>query len=162
MTSCYCGNDAPFESCCLPIHQDVRKANKPEQLMRARFSAHKTKNVDFVVATYHPSCDAEAERSSIADSINSNWTKLKVTGTESGTNKHEGFVSFEAYLEEDGFEYCLTERSRFIFEDDQWYYIDGELDDSIPPRPLTTQALKVGRNDPCVCGSGKKYKKCCG
>jgi len=21
---------------------------------------------------------------------------------------------------------------------------------------------KVGRNDPCVCGSGKKYKKCCG
>jgi preprotein translocase subunit SecA len=23
-------------------------------------------------------------------------------------------------------------------------------------------AAKVGRNDPCVCGSGKKYKKCCG
>ncbi|MHC5088906.1 MAG: SEC-C metal-binding domain-containing protein [Planctomycetota bacterium] len=21
---------------------------------------------------------------------------------------------------------------------------------------------KVGRNDPCPCGSGKKYKKCCG
>ncbi len=21
---------------------------------------------------------------------------------------------------------------------------------------------KVGRNDPCTCGSGKKYKKCCG
>jgi len=24
------------------------------------------------------------------------------------------------------------------------------------------QAEKVGRNDPCTCGSGKKYKKCCG
>ena len=23
-------------------------------------------------------------------------------------------------------------------------------------------AAKVGRNDPCPCGSGKKYKKCCG
>jgi preprotein translocase subunit SecA len=24
------------------------------------------------------------------------------------------------------------------------------------------KGLKVGRNDPCPCGSGKKYKKCCG
>ena len=23
------------------------------------------------------------------------------------------------------------------------------------------QGLKIGRNDPCPCGSGKKYKKCC-
>jgi preprotein translocase subunit SecA len=29
------------------------------------------------------------------------------------------------------------------------------------PAPIK-QALKVGRNDPCPCGSGKKYKKCCG
>jgi preprotein translocase subunit SecA len=29
-----------------------------------------------------------------------------------------------------------------------------------PPRPGVTEA-KVGRNDPCPCGSGKKYKKCC-
>lgn len=30
------------------------------------------------------------------------------------------------------------------------------------PRPLTRDAPKVGRNDPCPCGSGKKFKKCCG
>ena len=29
-------------------------------------------------------------------------------------------------------------------------------------RPIATRAAKVGRNDPCPCGSGKKYKKCCG
>ena len=29
-----------------------------------------------------------------------------------------------------------------------------------PPKPATSQ--KIGRNDPCSCGSGKKYKKCCG
>ncbi len=162
MTSCYCGNHLPFESCCLPIHQDVKKAVKPEQLMRARFSAHKTNNVDFVVATYHPCCNAELERDSIADSINSNWTTLNVLGSENGANEHEGFVSFEAYLEENGFEYCLAERSRFLFDNGQWFYVDGELDDSIPPRPLTVQAAKIGRNDPCLCGSGKKYKKCCG
>ncbi|MRR08909.1 preprotein translocase subunit SecA [bacterium] len=29
-------------------------------------------------------------------------------------------------------------------------------------QPVTNQGPKVGRNDPCPCGSGKKYKKCCG
>jgi preprotein translocase subunit SecA len=35
---------------------------------------------------------------------------------------------------------------------------------SLPPeRPLPVKSEpKVGRNDPCPCGSGKKYKKCCG
>ena len=27
--------------------------------------------------------------------------------------------------------------------------------------PITRSAIKVGRNDPCPCGSGKKFKKCC-
>ena len=31
-----------------------------------------------------------------------------------------------------------------------------------PPRPAAPPGKKVGRNDPCPCGSGKKYKKCCG
>ncbi|MBN1604993.1 MAG: DUF1186 domain-containing protein [Polyangiaceae bacterium] len=31
-----------------------------------------------------------------------------------------------------------------------------------PISPIVVKALKVGRNDPCRCGSGKKYKKCCG
>jgi preprotein translocase subunit SecA len=31
-----------------------------------------------------------------------------------------------------------------------------------PPRPVKRDTPKVGRNEPCPCGSGKKYKKCCG
>ena len=34
--------------------------------------------------------------------------------------------------------------------------------DSVGPAPVTRDQPKVGRNDPCPCGSGKKYKKCCG
>jgi SWIM/SEC-C metal-binding protein len=30
-----------------------------------------------------------------------------------------------------------------------------------PPKPMKVEQ-KVGRNEPCVCGSGKKYKNCCG
>jgi len=31
-----------------------------------------------------------------------------------------------------------------------------------PQSPLTRATPKVGRNDPCICGNGRKYKKCCG
>ncbi|MGA2661047.1 MAG: SEC-C metal-binding domain-containing protein, partial [Verrucomicrobiota bacterium] len=31
----------------------------------------------------------------------------------------------------------------------------------VPPQPFVRQP-KIGRNDPCPCGSGKKYKNCCG
>ena len=34
--------------------------------------------------------------------------------------------------------------------------------DEVKRRPVQRQVPKVGRNDPCPCGSGKKYKKCCG
>jgi uncharacterized protein len=36
-----------------------------------------------------------------------------------------------------------------------------ELDDQVVERPFVRVAPKVGRNEPCPCGSGKKYKKCC-
>jgi uncharacterized protein YecA (UPF0149 family) len=31
-----------------------------------------------------------------------------------------------------------------------------------PQSPVTRITPKIGRNDPCVCGNGRKYKKCCG
>ncbi|MHA6767698.1 UPF0149 family protein [Sphingobium ummariense] len=31
-----------------------------------------------------------------------------------------------------------------------------------PNRPASVKRQKIGRNDPCPCGSGRKYKKCCG
>lgn len=52
--SCYCGNTQPYSQCCEPIHLNPHSAQVPEQLMRARFSAHILKNVEFVIETYHP------------------------------------------------------------------------------------------------------------
>jgi preprotein translocase subunit SecA len=42
--------------------------------------------------------------------------------------------------------------------------LPGEDEKSLPPPVETIRSEKktVGRNDPCPCGSGKKYKKCCG
>jgi Flp pilus assembly protein TadD len=39
---------------------------------------------------------------------------------------------------------------------------DDQEDEEEKPEPLRRTVPKVGRNDPCPCGSGKKYKKCCG
>ena len=43
-------------------------------------------------------------------------------------------------------------------EPDPWSWLEPE----IVQQPYVRNAPKVGRNDPCPCGSGKKYKKCCG
>lgn len=120
--------------------------------MRARFSAHVLKNVQFVIDTYHPSCQANDERDAISESVHSHWLRLEVISTDRGTSDTEGFVHFKAFWEQQGTELCLEERSRFIKEHGCWFYIDGEF-------PTTA---KQGRNDPCACGSGKKFKKCCG
>ena len=59
-----------------------------------------------------------------------------------------------------------------LFEENGWKYTIGLEPDKPediadlerllnPPKPMVAEK-KVGRNDPCPCGSGKKYKKCCG
>jgi SEC-C motif-containing protein len=51
------------------------------------------------------------------------------------------------------------EKSRFVRgEDNRWLCADSEMNPKGPQRRVE----KIGRNDPCPCGSGKKYKKCCG
>ena len=45
-----------------------------------------------------------------------------------------------------------------IFTEEQKKAIKKEYDKT----KTVVKEVKIGRNDPCVCGSGKKYKKCCG
>lgn len=166
MSLCPCKSTLEYVQCCEPIHHNHRAANTPEQLMRARYCAHVLKLVDFVVATYHPSCDAQSDYQAIADSVNCEWVNLDVVSTQDSDTPDEGFVTFKAYLKEDGQEFCLEERSRFVNEGGLWYYIDGtfpqadKIQEPTASQPINSD--KVGRNDPCPCGSGKKYKKCCG
>ena len=45
---------------------------------------------------------------------------------------------------------------------DVYEFFREERERSLAPEPLRREAPKVGRNDPCPCGSGKKFKACCG
>ncbi|WP_275531649.1 SEC-C metal-binding domain-containing protein [Magnetofaba australis] len=51
------------------------------------------------------------------------------------------------------------------FREDQEYEFDPpfgfEDDDEFFPAPHVNPFRDIGRNDPCPCGSGKKFKKCC-
>ena len=90
----------------------------------------------------------------------SEWLGLTITGTTGGgPNDQEGTVSFAARFRSDGKEHAHVEVARFTREDGQWVYAGQEDHTSVPVRRSTP---KIGRNDPCPCGSGRKYKKCCG
>jgi SEC-C motif-containing protein len=80
------------------------------------------------------------------------WLKLNVERTELGRpGDSEGHVTFSATFQEGSSFAVLRERSRFVYEEGRWRYVDGES---------AVQPLKVGRNDECPCGSGKKAKSC--
>ena len=118
--------------------------------MRSRYTAFVIKNADYLIKTWHPSCDAADFRQEIeAGFANTVWLGLTVFEAAPGRDANEGYVSFVARFSEQNKPGAIIERSRFLKDSGQWYYIDGT-------RP------QFGRNDPCPCGSGKKFKKCCG
>jgi preprotein translocase subunit SecA len=47
-------------------------------------------------------------------------------------------------------------------EEQQDLTFSSHADESAPKQPIKRSSEKIQRNDPCPCGSGKKYKKCCG
>ena len=84
------------------------------------------------------------------------WLGLSVIEVTGGDEDDlEGVVRFRARFEHHGQPGELVEKSRFVREENRWFYLDGE-------QPADEQSTKVGRNETCPCGSGKKYKRCCG
>ncbi len=153
---CPCGTQKIYSHCCEIIHQNPSKALHPEPLMRARYSAYVLGLIDFIIQTYHPSCEAEKQRESIQEAIKSQWQKLEVLNSSVEENAKEGYVEFKAFFIDAHQTQCLHEKSRFLLEQQKgeymWFYLDG----------IYPKTDKIGRNDPCICGSQRKFKKCCG
>ncbi|MBK4713908.1 MULTISPECIES: YchJ family protein [Tenebrionibacter/Tenebrionicola group] len=147
--SCPCDSGLDYSLCCQPYLRGERVAKRPSQLMRSRYTAFVVHDVEWLINSWHPSCEAEKLRDSIiAGFSTTRWLGLTIF-EDAPERDEEGFVSFIARYEENGKPGAIIERSRFLKEQGQWYYIDGTR-----PTP--------GRNDPCPCGCGKKFKKCCG
>ena len=80
----------------------------------------------------------------------------------------EGFEMFDAMISsirEDTIKMFLTLKVRTeeeVKREQVAKPLTAKGDGSEQAQPVRTAGKKVGRNDPCPCGSGKKYKKCCG
>lgn len=124
--------------------------------MRARFTAHVVHDTLFLHRTYRPT----AKEKFVADPRppTLEWKRLVVHAHETGAKPDTAYVAFTAYGAEGGVEQVLEEKAEFVRENGEWIYTRAVREGPVPYKAATP---KPGRNDPCPCGSGKKYKQCC-
>jgi len=159
MKQCPCGNSSEYSSCCEPYITGKNKPPTAEALMRSRYSAYVKHEIDYIINTCVNRGDKDIDYKSTRDwSEKSKWLGLKIISAEKGSlTDTEGTVEFEAVYEKDGLRDVHHEIGKFKKEKDEWLYAEG----SITPRTITRSSPKTGRNEPCPCGSGKKFKHCC-
>ncbi|MBA2777563.1 YchJ family protein [Billgrantia kenyensis] len=143
---CPCNPGRPYAACCGRFHGG-EPAPSPEALMRSRFSAFALGLDDYLRDTWHPS----TRPATLGLVDETRWLRLEVL--DQGSAGEHGHVHFRATFREGRRWGVLAENSRFVYEAGRWFYVDGEP---------TMERLKPGRNDPCPCGSGRKFKSCCG
>jgi SEC-C motif-containing protein len=158
--SCPCGSKKTYEKCCGPFLAGEKNPSTAEELMRSRYTAYTKHDIDYVEETHslerRDALDVEETRKWAEES---EWKGLEILRTEAGgANDDTGVVEFIASFAQDGVDYEHHEVSTFHKVNDMWYFHDGYT----PSQTVVREEAKVGRNDPCPCGSGKKYKKCCG
>jgi SEC-C motif domain protein len=151
---CPCGSGQDLASCCGPCLSGEARAGTARELMRSRYTAYCLGDEAYLLRTWH--ADTRPRSLSLAED-GTLWLGLRILRCEAGGREdREGTVEFVAEYEQSGRRQSLHELSRFCRGDADWLYLDGQVD--------VTPALpaKQARNEPCACGSGRKYKKCCG
>ncbi|BFM14620.1 YchJ family protein [Maricurvus nonylphenolicus] len=125
--------------------------------MRSRYSAHVVASqepcaIDYLMNTWATEQRQHIDRAAVEDwAVNSQWLGLTVVShTPKGDNASVEFAV--SYRTADGSPHIHRELSQFRRDQGRWYFVEGEEPKGQVP----------GRNSPCPCGSGKKYKRCCG
>jgi SEC-C motif-containing protein len=158
---CPCSSGLSYDACCEPLINGTGNAATPEALMRSRYCAYVLQNIPYLARTLHPSQRNDFDEDGATRwSRESQWLGLEIVGTpETSPGDQTGTVEFKVHYTRDGVTQVHHELSEFRRSDGTWYFSDGKL----VGNPQIRRAIpKVGRNDPCPCGSGRKYKKCCG
>lgn len=159
MTLCPCGSGNTYSECCEQIISGSLSAITAEQLMRARYSAYVFAKMDFIFDSTHVDHRQGYDHAGTKEWAESaEWLGLEIIDTNrGGVDDSIGEVEFIARFKDKGGDREHHEVGQFKKKDGNWYFTDGSM---IKPKPVTV--VKIGRNDPCSCGSGMKYKKCCG
>ncbi|WP_394125021.1 YchJ family protein [Psychrobacter nivimaris] len=173
--------DAPlsYQDCCQPYHDtfyngafyndevdkaDGTKAETAERLMRTRYSAFALVKPEYIVKTTVPAQQALLDVAAIESwAKETDWAGLEIVEHTPKLGKRHAQVEFKAYFNAKDNAVDLAEKiqahhelSTFVKvkskanQDALWYFLDP------------TVAMTVSQKQPCICGSGEKFKRCCG
>lgn len=147
---CPCQSGMNYTDCCEPFHQYRMFPATAEQLMRSRYCAYSLKNIDYIVETTVPTQQILLDKRGLFDWANTTkWTGLEIVSHKPTLSKIHSTVEFKAFFVTENGEQVHHETSLFVKINGRWYFVDPTVD-------LPTQ------KQPCLCGSGKKFKHCCG
>ncbi|MDD2600892.1 MAG: YchJ family protein [Kiritimatiellae bacterium] len=158
---CPCGSKLTFCQCCEPFLLETKKPKTPTQLMRSRYTAYAMGAVEFLYKT----SSAKVKKEFDADNSrkwaeSAKWTGIEILKESNGkADDTTGSVEFIAHYTVNETEFNHHEKADFEKINGEWLFMDGKI---FGPEPARRSEPKVGRNEPCACGSGKKFKKCCG
>ena len=148
---CPCGSGLAYETCCGVLHRGG-VADSAKALMRSRYSAFVLGDVDYVIRTTVPAQQGLLDKASLqawADTMT--WTGLDIKSHTAKIGKRHAQVHFCAsFIDKAGEHGTHDELSAFVKIGERWYFLDPTV-----PQTLTNK-------QPCLCGSGEKFKQCCG
>ena len=172
---CPCGSTLSYADCCAPLHVGQKTADTAAQLMRARYAAFVLQHIEYIVATTAPFQQPLLDTQAISDwAQQTDWAGLAVIKHTPKIGKRHAQVEFNAFfhsitgkdahhelsdlaaLDNKGLDGkgVHHELSTFVniptHGTSRWYFLDP------------TVVMPVTQKQPCPCGSGEKYKRCCG
>ena len=164
-----------YQDCCQPYHDGLLnneadkdhgvKPESAERLMRSRYSAFVLIKPEYIVKTTLPAqqklLDIQAIESWAKETV---WAGLEIIKHTPKLGKRHAQVEFKAYFNiSDNTADSLEEKRQAHHElsafvkvtdeannDARWYFLDP------------TVSMTVTQKQPCICGSGEKFKRCCG
>jgi SEC-C motif-containing protein len=120
---CPCGNNK-YAICCGRYLDGGEVAPTAETLMRSRYTAYTLLREDYLLATWHPS--TRPVTLNLANDIATKWLGLEVKRHEL-QQPDQAVVEFVARYKVKGRAHRLHEVSRFVRENEQWFYADGDV-----------------------------------
>lgn len=158
---CSCGTEKSYAECCEPVLKGLSIPESAVDLMRSRYTAFVKHDIDYLMKSVSPARKKDFDRKDIEEwSRNTAWAGLEIVSAEKGGPGDEtGQVEFIAKFREEEEIKKHHELASFVKIKGAWYFDDGRTP---PVKPIRSEGPKIGRNDPCTCGSGKKFKKCHG
>ena len=124
---CPCGLPHSYEVCCGRYTGGNTPAPTAEALMRSRYTAYTLAQEPYLLATWHPS--TRPATLDLSTKPQPKWLGLHVKHRQQTGDSHAE-VEFIARYKIGGRAYRLHETSRFVREEGQWYYLDGDIKES--------------------------------